>query len=417
MSILIDSFYSSTLSTFHVLYIIILAILAKKLKYVQHRFEYSLSKLVTNIIIPCFIFSQIINNFRINRLRLITETMIGCVFVYTFGLIIGFIISKFLTLNNNQSCFLAAIFSTPHTTSITVILIQIIGPVLDTFIKRKSWLTGTATERAYLYIAMNSIYSNIWRWSGAYYLIESENKGSDTAVVVIDEALITKDLEDMNKKAIIDNNTSSCAFNRFIRSIINTPIITAVITMCITLSPTVQSYFTTSHSILNETFVSVNIMVSKSYSFVCIFMFGLSVAEAMKCGNDDDDNNNNSINSDECIFTGWELFWLAIMKLIVMPLLACPFIIYIFRSWLHSDDMLVFIYLFMVSAPSAINLVIICTYKQAYVKTISMFMIVVYGIAIITMTLQVTFFIYVLGILNAGNAITTATPTTPVNTV
>ena len=412
MSILLDSFYSSTLSTFHVLYIVILAIIAKKVKYVQHRFEHSLSKLVTNIIIPCFIFSQIINNFRINRLRLITETMIGCVFVFTFGLIIGYIISKFLNLNKNQSRFIAAIFSTPHTTSITVILIQILGPVLDTFIKRKSWLTGTATERAYLYIAMNSIYSNIWRWSGAYYLIENENKGNDTTVV-IDEALITKDLEDMNKKTIInDNDTSSlCVFNKFIRSIINTPLITAVVTMCITLSPTVQSYFTTSHSILNETFVSVNIMVSKSYSFVCIFMLGLSVAEAMKWGCNNDESNNN----DECIFTGWELFWLAIMKLIVMPLLACPFIIYIFRTWLQSDDMLVFVYLFMVSAPSAINLVIICTYKQAYVKTISMFMIVVYGIAVITMTLQVTFFIYVLSILNIGNAITT--PTTPVNTV
>lgn len=141
-------------------------------------------------------------------------------------------------------------------------------------------------------------------------------------------------------------------------------------------------------------------------------MLGLSVAEAMKCGYGDDDSNNNSINSDECIFTGWELFWLAIMKLIVMPLLACPFIIYIFRSWLHSDDMLVFIYLFMVSAPSAINLVIICTYKETYVKSISMFMIVIYGIAIITMTLQVTFFIYVLGILNAGNATTPTMPTT-----
>ena len=412
MSILLDSFYSSTLSTFHVLYIVILAIIAKKVKYVQHRFEHSLSKLVTNIIIPCFIFSQIINNFRINRLHLITETMIGCVFVFTFGLIIGYIISKFLNLNKNQSRFIAAIFSTPHTTSITVILIQILGPVLDTFIKRKSWLTGTATERAYLYIAMNSIYSNIWRWSGAYYLIENENKGNDTTVV-IDEALITKDLEDMNKKTIInDNDTSSlCVFNKFIRSIINTPLITAVVTMCITLSPTVQSYFTTSHSILNETFVSVNIMVSKSYSFVCIFMLGLSVAEAMKWGCNNDESNNN----DECIFTGWELFWLAIMKLIVMPLLACPFIIYIFRTWLQSDDMLVFVYLFMVSAPSAINLVIICTYKQVYVKTISMFMIVVYGIAVITMTLQVTFFIYVLSILNIGNAITT--PTTPVNTV
>ena len=371
-------------------------------RFVQHRFEHSLSKLVINVIIPCFIFSQIVNNFHINRLRLITETMIGCLFVFIFGLLIGFIIAKFLGLNNSQSRFLAAIFSTPHTTSITVILIQIMGPILDTFITRKAWLTGTATERAYLYIAMNSIYSNIWRWSGAYYLIEPENRSE---AVIIDEALISKDLEDMNKQPIAD---TSCAFKKFIRAIVNTPLVTAVLSMCITLSPTVQSYFTTPHAILNETIVSVNIMVSKSYSFVCIFMLGLSFAEAIKCGSSEESDEE----EDKCMFTRWELFWLAIMKLIVMPLLACPFVIYIFRNWLHSDDMLVFIYLFMVSAPSAINLVIICTYKETYVKSISMFMIVIYGIAIITMTLQVTFFIYVLGILNAGNATTPTMPTT-----
>lgn len=327
--------------------------------------------------------------------------MLGCLFVFTFGLVVGYVIAKFLGLNKGQSRFLAAVFSTPHTTSITIILIQIVGPVLDSLIKNKNnaQLPGTAVERGYLYIVMNSIYSNIWRWSGAYCLIEPENGGE---AVIIDEALISKDLEDMNKKPTVD---TSCTVKKFFQSTLNTPIITSVLSLCITLSPTVQSYFTAPNSLLNETLISVNIMVSKSYSFVCMFMLGLSCADVVGCGSSEESED------DKSMFTGWDLFWLAIMKLVVMPLMACPFIIYIFRNWLESDDMLVFIYLFMVAAPSAINLVVICTYKQTYIKSISMFMIVIYGVAVVTMTLQVTFFIYVLGILNAGNAATPAVPT------
>lgn len=291
-------------------------------------------------------------------------------------------------LNHGRSRFLAAVFSTPHTTSVPIILMQVVGPVLDMIIPNKLSTIGTAQQRGFLYIVMNSIFSNIWRWSGAYYLIEPEEDSPKD-----DEALALKDPLDENKPPVVKKAVQPFTFGLFLKKIINAPLITSIFSLGITCFPTFQSYFTTPGSPLNETLISVNNMVSKSYSFICIYMLGLSFADSIKFGKDD-----NAVSKN--IFSGCDLFWLSIMKLIVMPLLACPLILLIFRNWLGADDVLVFIYLFMASAPSAINIIVICAYKEAYVDSVSMLMVVIYAVAVFTMTLQVTFFIYLLGVLN-----------------
>ena len=84
-----------------------------------------------------------------------------------------------------------------------------------------------------------------------------------------------------------------------------------------------------------------------------------------------------------------------------MPILTSPVIIYIFRNLFHSDDVLTFNYLFLGAAPPAINIIVICTYKNAFVNEISSIMIVMYTAAIITLTLNITAFLYILGMLNA----------------
>jgi hypothetical protein len=63
---------------------------------------------------------------------LIFQAAAGCLVIYIFGLFVGFGISRILKLDKNQHNFLGAVFSTPHNTSIYVILIQVIGPFLDT---------------------------------------------------------------------------------------------------------------------------------------------------------------------------------------------------------------------------------------------------------------------------------------------
>ena len=137
-----------------------------------------------------------------------------------------------------------------------------------------------------------------------------------------------------------------------------------------------------------------------------MFLLGLSFADSIKFPSDKKNNNVKEMS----FLNNCDLFWISVMKLIVMPLLACPILLLIFRDWLKSDDVLVFIFLFMASAPSAINIIVICTYKDLYVQAVSLLMIVMYAASIITLTLQVTFFVYVIGYLN----LQTTSPTVPV---
>ena len=173
-SLLLNGFYASTLSTFHWLAIAILGVVAKKMGFVDSKFKSGLSKVVTNIILPFFIFAQIVNNFRISQYILIIQAIIGCLIIYFTGLFVGFGISKILKLNKYQKNFLGALFSTPHNTSIYVILIQVIGPFLDTIIPKNKDIVGDCVKRGLLYVIINSIVANIWKWSCCYYLIEPD---------------------------------------------------------------------------------------------------------------------------------------------------------------------------------------------------------------------------------------------------
>ena len=391
-NILSNGFYAASLSTFHLLYIVTLGILAKKFKIVDESFQKNLSKVVTNVILPCFIFAQIVNNFRIENYSLIFDSLFGCCFLFFFGLLMGYIISKFLRNSPCQSRFLEAVFSTPHTTSMTIVLIQVIGPLLDSIIPRRNYF-GNAEKRGYLYIAMNSIYSNIWRWSGAYYSIDEED--------LVDHRIEGNDDIETRKSQAPDRNISD-----FFKSVVNVPLVASGLSILFTLNPYFQSYFYTPGSLLNETLISVNVMVGKSYGFIVMFLLGLSFADSIKFPSDKKNNNVKEMS----FLNNCDLFWISVMKLIVMPLLACPILLLIFRDWLKSDDVLVFIFLFMASAPSAINIIVICTYKDLYVQAVSLLMIVMYAASIITLTLQVTFFVYVIGYLN----LQTTSPTVPV---
>ena len=74
---------------------------------------------------------------------------------------------------------------------------------------------------------------------------------------------------------------------------------------------------------------------------------------------------------------------------------------YLFINIFHADDVFTFNYLFLGAAPPAINIIVICAYKNAFVNEISSIMIVMYTAAIITLTLNITGFLYILGMLNA----------------
>jgi predicted permease len=395
-SLLLQGLYASALSTFHWLYIASLGVIAKKMGFVDSKFKSGLSKVVTNIILPCFIFSQIVNNFRISQLFLIYQAIIGCLVIYIFGLFVGFGIARILKLDHNQHNFLGALFSTPHNTSIYVILIQVIGPFLDTIFPKNPNLVGDSEKRGLLFVVINSIVANIWKWSCCYYLIEPDDEEEEDLEENINSPLL-KDNNEQIQNQIVEKKPKykEKTLKDILKSVVNMPLIASIFSLCLTFSPSLQLLFITPKAILRETIIDVNMTVSKAYSFIVIFILGLSIADNVHFpGEEVKKIGKNFLNANI-------LFWLSLVKLVIMPILTTPVIIYLFRNIFHSDDVLTFNYLFLSAAPPAINIIVICAYKNAFVNEISSIMIVMYTAAIITLTLNITGFLYILGMLNA----------------
>ena len=390
-SLLLNGFYASTLSTFHWLSIAVLGVVAKKMGFVDSKFKSGLSKVVTNIILPFFIFAQIVNNFRISQYILIIQAIIGCLIIYITGLLVGFGISKILKLDKFQTNFLGALFSTPHNTSIYVILIQVIGPFLDTIIPKNSDIVGDCVKRGLLYVIINSIVANIWKWSCCYYLIEpdeNEEELDDKNYALLKDNEEAKNIQEKSPKY------KPKTFKDILKSVINMPLIASLISLSVTFIPSFQLLFITPQSFLRATIMDVSKTVSKAYSFLVIFILGLSIADNVHLPSEKVEKVGKNFLNKSIIF------WLTLVKLVIMPVITSPIIIYIFRNVFHSDDVLTFNYLFLGAAPPAINIIVICAYKNAFTNEISSIMIVMYAAAIITLTLNITGFLYIIGMLN-----------------
>lgn len=290
---------------------------------------------------------------------------------------------KLLGYNENRCKFLGAVYSSPHTTSIPVILLSIIGTVLDKITIMPQNMMIDSQRRGFLYIILNSIFSNIWRWSGGYYLIKPEQSELKPEIEGYSGLVVSKD-----KKANNDMTMS-----RFFKEIMNVPLIMSCVSLLITMIPPLQDFITKPNSIMYGCFISPNLMISKGYAFFVMLLLGLSLADSITFNISDEIK-------EKLIFKGFDVLWVCLAKLVLMPIISFPILIYLFKYLLHADDVMLFLFLFMSSAPSAINMIVICTLKGAYMESISMLMVVMYACAMITMTLSVTITIVVVANLN-----------------
>ena len=338
------------------------------------------------MLLPAFIFCEIIQNFHISYYHLIFQSLIGCMTLYLIGLLLGYISAKILNLNNNQTKFLCAVFSSPHTTSIPLILMEITHPVLAKISKIVP-ADGImdVRSRGMLYIVLNSIFANIWRWTVTYNLINPEP--SKVCSLELEENLIQMKNQNVEKNQM--------TFNKFCKEIINMPIIVSLFSLLLCIHPGIQRYFNTPGAFLYVTVLSVNKFAAKGYGFLVMFLLGLNFAELIFS----DDKDETKKKQMEIIFSSCDLAFLTTMKLIIMPVIASPFIIFLFISEVITDDIMVFLFLFMAAAPNAINVIVVCSIKNAYVKTVSMIMVVQYIISMITLIFQISLIIWALSIL------------------
>ena len=155
--------------------------------------------------------------------------------------------------------------------------------------------------------------------------------------------------------------------------------------------PPFQNFLIKPGGLMNSSLISVNNMIGRSYGCLVMMMLGISLSKCINFGEEA---------KTKSFFKTKDLIIMSLIKLIVIPIISFPFIIYIFKYILKADDVMLFLYLFMALAPSAINMIVICTVKGAYEDDIAMLMVIQYSISIITLTLGTTAVIYIIGNLN-----------------
>lgn len=412
MVLILECLYISSVGTFQILYIALLGILFKHLKLVDKKFEDSLSKVIANLMLPSFIFCEVILNFDSSNWYLLIHILLGYLTVSLFGVILGYIYSIITGSDKNERNFFMAVLSSPNTTSITLILIEVLNPILETLkysplqnssenISNKISVPS-AKERGLLYISLLSIFSNIWRWAVTYNLINKReidnlNENEYSQVQVNKSNILDVNQNDKQELLLPKTNLISDYDQPFKRSndksyreifveIINTPIIVSVLTLSLSFSSFFKNLFTNDSSIFKETLLNVHLTISKGYTFSVMFMLGLNIYNIF--------SQDLSIQKEKINMK--ILIGLTFIKMILMPLIGSPIIFYYQSNGFIEDPVLVFLMLFTLASPIAINILVICNVKKAWVHYMSLLMSMVYCFCVVSITVSNTIFLYLL---------------------
>lgn len=360
------------------------------------KFQSSISKLVSKMSFPCFIFIQILRGFSFDRYKIFLESILGCTMNYFVSYFLGYYSMKILGYPYKQCRFVGAFFSSPHTTSIPVTLLPFVAPVLDKVAIPAPGMPASAEMRGYLYIITNSICSNIWRWSGVNYLVEAEDEDdvddikSESSMVPSRKSFnidTSKKTESKPTNVIVVKSRDikqkdEFSWSNFFKQVINMPIITSFGSLFLILIPGVQYALNDPNNWFNHAIMGATNIGAMTYSFLVIVSLGLSISDFCTFHPDPKV-------VEKIIFKGYDMVWLSMIKLIINPIIFIPINVLIFKVWLHSDDVAFFLFMYLAACPSAINMILICSLKGAYIETVSTFMVVQYGMSIITLTFAV----------------------------
>lgn len=351
--------------------------ISTKHRLVDENFEKSLSNIIADVILPSFIFCEVILNFDSNDSSLLIQLVCGCLIVHFVGIMNGYIYAKILKKDLTELKFLCAIISSPNSTSLQLIFLEVLSSVFSEL----SYPTNEnspgigARERGLVYISLFSIFANIWRWTVAFQLVETVQDEEKQQVLILPE-VYRKEEEEKNY-----------TMKGVLSEILNVPIIVSAVTLLISYSQTVRSLFIQQNSFLRETILSVHFTIAKSYTFLVIFILGLNLSNLT--GEDFRQDSNSEIDIKSILS-------ITAIKLIVNPLVGAPVIIFLHSNGFIKDGIMAYQLLFMLAAPVAINLLVICNVKQSRVKFMSVLMLVMYLGSILTITINNSIFLYIL---------------------
>jgi predicted permease len=326
----------------------------------------------------------VVKNLDVNNLGLIGQVILGNLFLSVMGLVWGYIDGLIFRSSSNEKSFICAILSSAHTTSIPLIIINVLGPVLD-LIPYDQAGGKDAIQRGLLYISMNAIYSTIWRWGVCYNMINPDKKEKVDA----EEHLIEK--KDGKEKP------EEKSWKEIILEMLNTPLIVCFIAILICLSVTIRDLFIVPGAFLNRTFMSVHSMMGKSLSFLSIFLLGLNFSNILFAPTPSNNPYQRKTSMEYLEGWGaWKISATTFTKLIIMPAIGSPILFLMYNGGIITDPVELFLFLFMLTAPNAISLIVVCNAKKTRTALIAVIMIIQYGVSIITLTFANALYLYLL---------------------
>jgi predicted permease len=319
---------------------------------------------------------------------------VGTLTIFVMGLLMGYVLGIIFGSDRSETSFLCGVLSSPNTTSLPLIYIEVLYPLLnelpydptqDGYLKHEPF--PNAHDRGLMYIALSSIISNIWRWTISYNLINPRKPEN----LQLEEGLLEND----NNSKVKHHHIKVKDWGEICHEILNAPIIVSIITLLLCLNGTVKNIFISDDSIVAHTLLSVNLMIATSYKFAVMFLLGLNFANLQIFSGDRKKSEELVLTKyDENYMENWKIGVITFSKLIINPILGFM-IILLYKYWsLLHDEVIIFYFLFTLSAPNAINIIIICNIKETRVKLISILLVVQYIVGIFSLTLVITLYLY-----------------------
>jgi predicted permease len=309
------------------------------------------------------------------------QIVVGNVIIYGSGLIIGYGCALLFKSNEQERNLLCGVMSALHTTSLPIILMDVLASELNkiNYINADGSITD-ARNRGRLYIVLNSIFANIWRWGVSYNLINPIEEDP--------EKLAKKDgLLSYDKEKALPKKKDLSLYDMVIE-VLNVPIIVSILSIVLCYITPLRLWMIEREGTFNKTFISVNEITARSYNVMVILILGLNIANLLK--------SDPKASYKDTDITTYKLSVTTVMKLFVHPLIGAPILMYLKGSGFFQDGVLIFVYLFMLAAPNAINIIVVCSVKNAGERATSKMIMVQYVVAIVTLTLGIALFLYIL---------------------
>ncbi|CAG8483580.1 4983_t:CDS:2 [Ambispora leptoticha] len=294
-----------------------------------------LSQLTVNLLLPCLLFAKVAEN--INAETLLRLWPIPAFFITT-SLISGFlglVGGKIFNFSNSQTRLIVTGIIFNNAASLPIGLIQSL--MTTEAIEFLLWGEHDEPKKAYArgvsYALLNSLLSNILRFSLGTWLLKNEEDVADEEQINTENTPLLSSSSHQTPHAPFSNRINK------IKGFMNAPLYAALIAIIVGTIPTIRSLFFEESAILYTVITRPAQYIGEITIPFTILLLGAQL------------NNLSSHKNRELLPI---ISYIMTCRFIIMPIIGISLVV-LTRSWYFDDPMLWFVMMLAASGPTAIN--------------------------------------------------------------